>query len=84
MNTNVDGFNKKRMIKYGTILILIVIATVFIFCNSFADYEKSYNISDLVSETVLPHKYAASETASFIVRQFAYLIEYAALGMAVM
>lgn len=74
----------KQIIKYIVSVGIVVAITVFIFSNSFKGYDASRYTSDAVSNIILPHKYATSETASLIVRKFAHLIEYAALGMAVM
>ena len=74
----------KQIIKYIVRVGIVVAITVFIFSNSFEGYAASRYTSDAVSNIILPHKYATSETASLIVRKFAHLIEYAALGMAVM
>ena len=37
-----------------------------------------------MSELILPSKYAQNETASLIIRKFAHLLEFAALGFTVM
>lgn len=75
---------KKRMVKYGIMIAVTIIATVFIFGNSFAGYDMSHNTSDSVSEIILPDKYSDSETVLLIIRKIAHLIEYAALGISVM
>lgn len=75
---------RKRIVKCGIMVAVIIIITVIIFGNSFADYDISHNTSDAVSEIILPDKYSDSETMLLIIRKLAHLIEYAALGISVM
>jgi VanZ family protein len=75
---------KKRMVKYGIMLAAILTVTLFIFGNSFAGYDMSHDTSNSISEIILPDKYSDSEKVLLIIRKMAHLIEYAALGMAVM
>ena len=75
---------KKRMVRCGIMLAAILIVTLFIFGNSFAGYDLSHNTSDSISEIILPDKYSDSEKVLLVIRKLAHLIEYAALGMAVM
>jgi len=65
-------------------LAAILIFTLFIFGNSFAGYDMSHDTSNSISEIILPDKYSDSEKVLLIIRKMAHLIEYAALGMAVM
>jgi VanZ family protein len=74
----------KQITKYIVSVGIVIAITVFIFSNSFKGYDASRYASDAVSNIILPHEYATSETASLLVRKFAHLFEYAALGMAVM
>ena len=75
---------KKRMVRCGIMLAAILIVTLFIFGNSFAGYDMSHDTSNSISEIILPDKYSDSEKVLLIIRKMAHLIEYAALGMAVM
>lgn len=75
---------KKRIVRCGIMVAVTIIVTLFIFGNSFADYDISHNTSDSVSDIILPDKYSDSETVLLIVRKLAHLIEYAVLGIAVM
>ena len=65
-------------------LTVIVAITLFIFGNSLLGYNTSHNTSDAVSDLILPDAYSRDETALLIIRKAAHLIEYAALGFAVM
>ena len=74
---------KKRIVKYGLELFLIVMITLFIFSNSLASYDQSHHTSDSVSQIILPNEYSDNEDVLLIVRKIAHLIEYALLGIAV-
>lgn len=75
---------KKRSIKYIITLAATVVLTMFIFGNSFAGYDASHSVSDSISDMILPDKYSHSETVLLFIRKAAHLVEYAALGIAVM
>lgn len=74
----------KRIVKYGVLIGIVVAITVFIFSNSIRSYDASRNTSDAVSEIILPNEYATNEAISLLIRKIAHLVEYAALGCAVM
>jgi len=74
----------RRIVKYILGVGLIIAITMFIFNNSFDNYESSHNASDAISEIILPDKYANSENVSLIIRKTAHLIEYSVLGISVM
>ena len=77
------ALGKKRIIKYAIVFILILIVTVFIFCNSLVGIDKSCGASNTVSDIILPKQYSNIKTVLLIVRKAAHLFEYAILGVAV-
>ena len=74
---------KKQFFKYVMFTMGLLLITSFIFMNSFNDSYVSHNLSDAVVEIILPPKYALADGISLLIRKTAHLIEYAALGVAV-
>ena len=75
--------NSREFIKYTVYTAFLLITTLFILYNSVADYDKSHEVSDSVSVIILQNNQAITESVKMQVRKAAHLIEYAALGVAV-
>ncbi len=66
------------------LIIAILIVTSIIFFNSFEDIVESHHASDVVIDVIIPEQNSENENLELIIRKMAHLIEYAALGVAVM
>lgn len=75
--------NGKKGILIALALIVLLV-TSFIIANSLEGLEQSRDASNAVSDAILPQEYAQSKDARRLVRKAAHLVEYAALGVAVM
>jgi len=65
-------------------LIAIITVTLTIFFNSFKDIVASHQDSNIVIDVIVSEQSAESDGLELIVRKMAHLVEYAALGIAVM
>lgn len=62
----------------------VFLITLFVICNALEGLEKSRDASNAVSDVILPQKYSQNKDMRLLVRKTAHLVEYAALGAAVM
>ena len=73
-----------RLIAKILMLIAIMLVTFIIFFNSFKDVVASHQASDMVVDIIVSEQSVENDRLNLIVRKMAHLIEYAALGIAVM
>ena len=75
--------NRKKLYIIA-LALLVVLVTAFIFSNSFYDQEESLEISDRVTNVIVGNKENDNNDADLVVRKLAHLVEFMALGIAVM
>ena len=73
----------KAILARGAIIALIVVITLLIFSNSFADVAKSHQSSSAIVEAIAPSQTVNDGEIELTIRKAAHLVEFAALGMAV-
>ncbi len=76
------SFSKDRAVRIITVAVIIII-TAAIFHNSLEDITKSHNTSGAIADIIAPSEDENYEYVDLIVRKTAHLVEYAALGSAV-
>lgn len=78
--------NDYRKRKSGSLIlwgIISVFTTIFILLNSTVGYQTSHHSSDIVIDIIMQNQ-NQDDCLELMVRKMAHLIEYAALGIAVM
>lgn len=66
------------------LILLVFLVSLFIFSNSFYNQEESLEISDRVTNVIVGNKETDNNEADLVIRKLAHLVEFMALGSAVM
>lgn len=75
---------KTKILIYGACFsTLVILLTVFILFNSTKGNQKSHEISNAITEIIDINKSGADASKSINVRKIAHVVEFSALGMAV-